>query len=115
VQSAPIKGDAIQLGQLFLNVITNAVEAAGPNGWVEIRMQKEPSRAWLVEIHDSGSGPPADLTARLFQPFVTGKREGVGLGLAVARQVAEAHDGRIEWRREKDHTCFRIELPEGSA
>jgi len=64
-----------------------------------------------VEITDSGPGPPPEVADRLFDPFVTGKREGVGLGLAVARQVAEVHGGRISWRREADHTLFRIELP----
>jgi nitrogen-specific signal transduction histidine kinase len=51
------------------------------------------------------------VTGRLFEPFVTSKPEGVGLGLAVARQVAESHGGSLSWRRDPDRTCFRIELP----
>ncbi len=60
---------------------------------------------------DSGPGPPPEVAERLFEPFVTSKPEGVGLGLAVARQVAEAHGGSLSWRRDPDRTCFRIELP----
>jgi nitrogen-specific signal transduction histidine kinase len=52
---------------------------------------------------------------RLFEPFVSGKPEGVGLGLAVARQAAEAHGGTITWQREGGQTVFRIELPDQSA
>ncbi len=104
-----VAGDSTQLGHLFLNVIGNAVEAAGPGGWVEIRMQA--SGTCVVEVIDSGSGPPTVIADRLFQPFVTGKPEGVGLGLTVARQVAESHGGAIAWRRETDRTVFRIELP----
>jgi nitrogen-specific signal transduction histidine kinase len=47
----------------------------------------------------------------LFEPFVTGKPDGVGLGLAAARQAAVAHGGQISWRREDSWTCFVIELP----
>jgi signal transduction histidine kinase len=106
-------GDVGQLGQLFLNVLTNALEAAGPGGWVEVRWGMADGRAF-VEIRDSGPGPTKEVAARLFEPFVTGKREGVGLGLAVARQVAEAHGGSVRWSREANATCFRIELPVGS-
>jgi len=111
-----VLGDAGQLRHLFLNVIGNAVDAAGAGGWVEVSAQKveggrQEDVRCVVEVADSGPGPPAEVAPRLFEPFVTGKREGVGLGLAVARQVAEAHGGGITWRREPDQTRFRIELP----
>ena len=105
-----IQGDAGQLGHLFLNIIANAVEAAGPEGNAEVRMQNAEGRV-VVEVSDSGPGPPPEIAEKLFQLFVTGKREGVGLGLAVARQVAEVHGGKIEWRREEGRTWFKVELP----
>jgi signal transduction histidine kinase len=110
-ETIEMDGDAGQLGQLFLNVLTNALEAAGPGGWVEVRWGMADMSNAFVEVRDSGSGPTPDVAARLFEPFVTGKREGVGLGLAVARQIALAHGGAIHWTRETGCTCFRIELP----
>jgi signal transduction histidine kinase len=109
--AALVLGDAGQLGHLFLNVITNAVEAAGPGGSVEVRLRGDGGGRAAVEVLDSGPGPAPEVAGRLFEPFVTGKAEGVGLGLAVARQVAEAHGGCIRWRREDGRTCFEILLP----
>jgi signal transduction histidine kinase len=138
---ASVTGDPGQLGQLVVNVLGNAIEAAGPNGWVEVRiwrveriadqngsgpsatednpagvlfssLQSPESPAEIVlEVRDSGPGPAPEVAGRLFEPFVTGKPEGVGLGLAVARQIVEAHGGSISWSREADHTCFRVRLP----
>jgi signal transduction histidine kinase len=105
-----LEADPGQLSHLFLNVLGNALEAAGPGGWVEVRAGRDEANAW-IEVYDSGSGPAPEVAARLFEPFVTGKREGVGLGLAVARQVASAHGGSITWRHTTEHTCFRTELP----
>lgn len=111
-----LQGDADQLRHLFLNVLQNATEAAGPGGWVRVRMeladgQLPGHRMLVIEVEDSGPGPGAEVAERLFEPFVTGRAEGVGLGLAVARQVAESHAGTIAWKRHAEHTCFRIELP----
>ena len=111
VEELTLSGDLGQLQQLFFNVLGNAVEAAGPGGWVQVDCGlKDRASAIVVEVTDSGPGPPAELAARLFEPFVTAKPEGVGLGLAVARQVAEGHGGGVSWSRKDGHTCFRIEL-----
>jgi signal transduction histidine kinase len=106
--------DAGQLSQVFLNVIGNAVEAAGMHGSVEVLLRSHGGHA-IIEVWDSGKGPSPHVAARLFEPFVTGKREGVGLGLAVARQIVEGHGGNITWRRESERTCFVMELPTSSA
>jgi nitrogen-specific signal transduction histidine kinase len=65
----------------------------------------------VIDIADSGPGPDPAVADKLFEPFVTGKRDGVGLGLAVARQVAEGHGGKVTFRREEGRTVFRVELP----
>jgi signal transduction histidine kinase len=104
-----VVGDVGQLGHAILNVIGNAVEAVGANGVVEVRLSKEDVA--VFEVIDTGPGPKTSIAERIFEPFVTGKSEGVGLGLAVTKQVVEGHGGRISWRREDARTIFRIELP----
>lgn len=110
---AGVMGDHGHLGHLILNLLGNAVEAAGPGGSVEVRLIQQESN-WVLEVADTGPGPPPEIADRLFEPFVTGKSQGIGLGLSVAKQVAESHDGTIHWRRENDRTIFRVELPKVS-
>jgi signal transduction histidine kinase len=110
-QDMTIHGDRGPLGHMVMNVLSNAVEAAGTGGAVEVQLRMSNSGIAVLEVHDTGPGPPPEIAARLFEPFVTSKSEGIGLGLAVAKQVAEMHGGTITWLRADDRTCFRIELP----
>ncbi len=112
-RAAEIEGDPDQLRDAFMNVIGNAIESAGPHGCVEVSFSfsGEPTASAQIDISDTGPGPPAAIAARLFEPFVTGKPEGIGLGLAVARHAVERHGGRISWRRDQEKTIFHIELP----
>ncbi len=117
-QPFTVLGDAGQLSQVFLNLVGNGLDAAGPGGSVEIRIIQAPADGndatgdfCRVEVLDSGPGPSTAVADRLFEPFVTGKPDGVGLGLALARQVTEAHGGRIAWTRQHNQTLFFVELP----
>ena len=108
-RDAKFVGDAEQLGHLAGNLIGNAAEAAGPGGVVEVRLFAD-GPGWVLEVSDTGPGPPQVIADRLFEPFVTGREQGVGLGLVVAKQAAEAHGGRIAWERRDGRTVFRAEL-----
>jgi signal transduction histidine kinase len=106
-----IDADPGRIGHVLINLLSNAVEAAGEGGHVELTVNRSNDGPCVIEVWDSGDGPGPDIERRLGQPFVTGKSDGVGLGLFVARQAAEAHGGRLDWRRECGRTCFRVELP----
>ena len=81
----------------ILNLCLNAIEAAGPGGSVRLDLVEEDHQL-VIEVSDTGPGPPLLLHESLFDPFVTGKPEGAGLGLALARHVACAHHGTLSWR-----------------
>jgi signal transduction histidine kinase len=111
--SFSLMGDSVRLGHLFLNLLSNAVEAAGPGGWIEVVCRRDGpiGETAIIEFKDSGPGPSTEVAAKLFQPFATGKTEGIGLGLAVAREAAAAHGGRLEWHQAERPTCFEVVLP----
>jgi len=101
-----LQGDAAALEQVFVNLLSNAVEAipADAEGWNEIRVvtRVEPGELGhdaVVEVFDSGVGLSAEAAARMFEPFFTtkpiGSGDGTGLGLATARQKVIGHGGRI--------------------
>ena len=97
-----------------MNLILNALQAARQNAnappKVVVAASGETDRA-VLRVLDSGVGPAAAVQQRLFEPFVTEKPGGTGLGLFVARRIAEAHQGRIGWDRREEMTCFTVELP----
>ncbi len=110
-------GDHDELQEMLMNLLFNGLEAATQfssstqEAWVRIELdQATPSRARL-RVLDTGPGPADAIAGQLFEPFVTDKPEGTGLGLAVAKQIAESHGGSLRWSREGTTTCFEIELP----
>ncbi len=93
----------------LLNVVLNAVEAAGSGGRVRLWADRTDSHV-CVHVADSGSGPPESVRATMFEPFVTSKPEGVGLGLALAKAVAAEHGGEVSWSRVGGETVFTMSL-----
>ena len=96
----------------LLNILINAVEAIEKdNGRISIKVRKEKENA-VVEITDNGSGISEDKIPRLFEPYYTSKRNGIGLGLASTLNIIQAHSGTIEVTSEIDKfTNFTITLP----
>lgn len=109
-----LNAEGTGLRAAVLNLALNALEAAGAEGRVRLQARRDADRV-VIQVHDTGAGPPPELRDELGEPFVTGKPEGVGLGLALARQVAAEHGGRLSWDHSSGETCFRIELPSGGA
>jgi signal transduction histidine kinase len=109
-------GDSIQLQQCVLNLVMNAFDAiADANSdrrGVIVKVAPEKA-GWVgVSVCDSGGGIDPAVTNRLFEPFVTTKREGMGLGLLVTRSIVESHGGRIWVTPNPDHgTTFTFTLP----
>jgi len=96
------------LGQVFTNLVQNALEASD-DGDVTIRVLMCGADVH-VEVTNEGSTIPPELYERIFQPFFTTKPKGTGLGLAIARQIVEAHRGAIRVESGAT-TSFVVELP----
>lgn len=99
------------LRQIVFNLVLNAIEATPPNGQVHINVEHDAN--WLVAaVYDDGTGISDDLKERIFEPFVTGKAAGTGLGLYVVRRNLEELGGTIKCQSEPaGGTCFTIKLP----
>ena len=89
--------DKVQVQQVLLNLLRNALEAMQTSGRRELVVSTTPAADDMIAVNvaDSGSGIPPDIAAQLFQPFVTTKRQGMGIGLSISRTIIESHGGQI--------------------
>ncbi|MCB2229649.1 hypothetical protein KQH82_02960 [bacterium] len=108
-----VAADRNALRQVFMNVLMNSIEAIQSHGRIVVRTRYDLSREHcLIEIQDNGSGIPDKLRQTVFDPFVTTKKKGFGLGLSISYEIINAHGGTIQMlpNRDKGTTC-RIDLP----
>lgn len=113
-QLPSIKGDAVQLQQVILNLVVNAADAmrtVQPR-ILKIRTSRSPSGMARVSIEDTGTGISAPDRERIFDPLFTTKAAGMGMGLSICRAIIESHDGRIWVSPGVDRgSIFQFELP----
>jgi two-component system, LuxR family, sensor kinase FixL len=89
--------DKIQIQQVLLNLIRNAVEAMQDSATRKLQVASRRVDEEIVEVSvaDTGPGIAKEIAAQLFQPFITTKRQGMGVGLSISRTIVEAHGGRL--------------------
>jgi PAS domain S-box-containing protein len=105
-------GNSDKLGQVWTNLVTNALQAMEPGGLLEIELTHENGKA-IVRVTDSGKGIPPEVMPRLFTPFFTtkAKGEGTGMGLNICKEIVEACGGTIGVQSRPGKTTFTVTLP----
>jgi nitrogen-specific signal transduction histidine kinase len=112
-----LHGDRGQLEQVILNLVRNAMEAitgnGQQNGCVIVAARRSKIRSNLeISVHNNGPRMDPEIIAHIFEPLVSSKQEGLGLGLPICESIVEAHGGRLWLERSKpDGTEFRLSVP----
>jgi signal transduction histidine kinase len=93
-----ISADRVQLQQVFMNLILNAIDAMKETegaGELTIKSQHDPDDRLLISVSDTGAGLPPDQADKIFDAFFTTKAQGTGMGLSISRSIIESHGGRL--------------------
>ncbi|WEN15598.1 ATP-binding protein [Rhodanobacter sp. AS-Z3] len=113
-----LQGDADRLQQVLLNLVRNAAEAGAQTLTLRTRVEhgvrvseRMLRMALRVDVIDDGSGVPVALRDSLFEPLVSGRADGTGLGLALSREIAHEHGGELRCSSRPGHTVFSLHLP----
>jgi signal transduction histidine kinase len=105
-------GDGELIKQVLLNILLNAAEATPEEGTVEIALRKGNKGEMVVEIRDHGPGIPLEFMEKIFDPFFSLKEKGSGLGLSIAANIMQAHEGTIKVYNEVERgACFQLIFP----
>ena len=102
--------DADQIRRALDNLVLNAIEAAPLHSKIVISAEPNGDKLRLA-VRDEGVGPPPEIRDHLFEPFVTGRPEGTGLGLSLVREIADAHGGTANFTSAADGTSFEMVIP----
>jgi signal transduction histidine kinase len=111
---AEIQGDRIQLQQVIINLVINAIQAMASSSdrQLLIRTLQPDADNVRLEVHDTGSGIDQDQANRLFDAFYTTKPDGMGMGLSISRSIIDAHGGRISAARGLQRgAVFTVTIP----
>lgn len=116
VRSIPVTGswrlDPDALGRALNNLIDNALDHTPSGGSIEVRARTNGDPvSLLVTVSDTGPGVSPAVRDRLFEPFVSSRADGLGLGLAIAREVAQAHGGSLRHVPRPSGACFELQIP----
>ena len=108
-----VVADRVQIQQVLINLMRNAMEAMRESDRRELIVRTGRDEAGVViEVADTGPGIADDIAGRLFEPFVTSKVDGMGIGLSISRRIVEAHGGSISASsNEAGGATFRVSLP----
>jgi signal transduction histidine kinase len=114
-----VKGDRVQLQQVLLNLITNAIDSMAATDGVRVlsvSSKVHDSGGVIVSVKDSGTGVEAKDIEQIFNPFFTTKSHGMGMGLSICRSIIEAHDGKL-WAtpNSSQGSVFQFILPVDTA
>jgi PAS domain S-box-containing protein len=113
---AGVEGDDVLLRQAFINLLRNAIEACQASGVapaVLVEGARDTAQGLArISVHDNGPGVAEDARERIFRPFITTKKTGTGLGLALVQKIVVTHNGRVTaGRSPRGGACFQVTLP----